>query len=115
MRFVAVLFAGVVSVVACGPSTTDTCNQFAVVWCKQQYTCASGANLSALQAKYGADANACATSYAAFNCSAQPCPAGTSYDTGRATQCTNEYSALTCTDIQNNTQLSDCNFNYICH
>ena len=116
MRFSAVVFIGVVSVVACGPSATDACGDFAVVWCNQHYSCATGSDLSALQAKYGADAATCAKSYTALNCSAQPCPVGKSYDTGRAQQCTTEYGALTCTDIQNNTQLGDCDvFNYICH
>jgi len=116
MRLLAVVFFGVVGVAACGPTSTDSCGQFAVVWCNQHYSCATGADLTALQTKYGADATACAKSYAAFNCTEQPCPLGKSFDTGREDQCTKEYGALSCTDIQSNTALSDCDvFNYICH
>ncbi len=118
MRLRAVLFLAFVAAAACGPSSTDACNAFATVWCNQHYTCATGTDLAALQAKYGADATTCATTYEALNnCSTSAvCPAGKSYDTGRAQQCTTEYGALTCTQIQSNTQLSDCDvFNYICH
>jgi hypothetical protein len=118
MRFRAVLFSAFAAVAACGASTTDTCNSFATVWCNQHYTCATGADLAALQAKYGATATQCATTYATLNnCASQAlCPPGTSYDTGRSQQCTTEYGQLTCADIQNNTVLSDCNVaGYICH
>ncbi len=118
MRLLAPLvFGGVVVIAACGSGTTDACTKYATVYCNQNYNCATGAQLAALQQKYGADAATCAKSYAAFNCNTDnPCPAGTSYDTGRAEQCTTEYAALSCSVIQAGTTPSDCQLNtYICH
>jgi hypothetical protein len=119
MRLSAAFFSGFVFCAACGPSATDACGAYAGVWCERHYTCATPSELSALQTKYGADVATCKTSYAAFNCgtgSQSPCPTGTSYDTGRQQQCTSEYGNLTCTDIESNTQLSDCSFDgFICH
>jgi hypothetical protein len=122
MKLHALLFVGLV-LAACGPSTTDVCSQFAAVYCQQQYTCKTGADLQALQTKYGADVATCSKTYAQLNCNAaQPCPAGKSYDTGREQTCTTEYQGLTCDEINQNKDPSqtsgvdDCDvFNYICH
>ena len=105
---------------ACGPSVNDVCSQYAQVWCQQQYTCKSGADLQAIQTKYGADVATCANAYSkelhCANATISPCAPGTSYDTGRGQQCTTEYEALTCAQIQSNTDLSDCSLpGYICH
>ena len=124
MKLRALLFIGSM-VAACGPSTTDVCSQFAQVYCERQYSCKTGADLQALQSKYGADVATCAKTYTQLNCNApQPCPVGKSYDTGREQTCTTEYqntTLLTCDDINNNvnpavSSPNDCDvFNYICH
>ena len=104
---------------ACGPSVNDVCSQYAQVWCQQQYTCKTGADLQAIQTKYGADVATCAKAYGnelhCANTTISPCPAGYGYDTGRGQQCTTEYQALTCADIEANTSLNDCSLSYICH
>jgi hypothetical protein len=120
MKLRALLFIGLIFASACGPSASDVCSQFAQVWCQQQYTCQTGTNLQAIQTKYGADVPTCVKVYEQQNGCANTnqilCPANTSYDTGRGQQCTTEYQALSCNDIQANTNLSDCELaSYICH
>jgi hypothetical protein len=120
MKFRALLLLAFAFAAACGPSATDVCSQFAQVWCQQQYTCKQGTDLQAIQTKYGADVPTCVKVYeqqnGCTNTNQLLCPLGTSYDTGRGQQCTTDYQALSCSDIQANVNPSDCDLaSYICH
>ena len=120
MKLRAFFFIAMIAAGACGPSASDVCSQFAQVWCQQQYTCKTGTDLQTIQTKYGADVPTCVKVFeqqqGCTNTNQLLCPAGTSYDTGRGQQCTTEYQALSCADIQSNTDLGDCNLaGYICH
>ena len=123
MHLRALLFVPVVSLAgaaACGPSVSDVCSEFAQVWCDRHYTCATGTDLQTLQSKYGADVATCTKNFAQLEgCTStnqSPCPVGTSYDTGRAQQCTTDYQGISCADVVASKDPSNCSLQtYICH
>jgi hypothetical protein len=120
MKLQAFLLIATTAAGACGPSTSDVCSQYAQVWCDKQYSCKTGADLATLQTKYGADVPTCVKVFeqqeGCGNTTQILCPAGTSYDTGRAQECTTQYQQLMCSDVNANKDPSQCSLpSYICH
>ncbi len=120
MRIVAIAFISFVCVASCTPALQQTCEDYATAWCNQHYTCTTGTTLQNLQAQYGETATDCAAAFSAearctSNAEITPCGVNTSYDSGEAEKCVDEYGALSCEDIQNNVTPPDCETTAICH
>jgi hypothetical protein len=109
-----------VAVPACGPSVTQACDDYTVVWCNRQYACDTGATLAALTATYGATAQQCAATRANLvneNCTAaqSTCPPGTSYDTGLAEKCVSDTNKQSCADVSAEATPPSCLPSALCH
>jgi hypothetical protein len=120
VRFAWIPFVVLVSVLACGPSVTQVCDDYALAYCTVRLKCYTGATLTAFQQQYGSTPAACATSFegtAQFNCTAAVplCPAGTSYDTGVGETCVSETNNQACPDVINGATPPQCAQTQICH
>lgn len=115
MRIVAAFFISLLVLASCGPSLTQTCEDYAKVWCAQQYKCQTGTALANLQTQYGATADDCANVYGSCATAQSPCGVGTSYDTGQAETCVTEYGKQQCSDILQNAAVDACQASKICH
>ena len=123
MRILAAFLFVASVAVACGPSVTQACQDYATAWCNRHYTCESGSQLDALKNTFGATATDCVTvkSNAFYlNCAAaqSTCPPGTSYDTGAAEQCVTDYgnvATLSCDDVIAEKAPESCSQSKLCH